>query len=94
MAKTSEDRNDCSRTILWGVPRSASTAFTLCLSAIDGIEVWFEPSFYCHFAKLETDVTLGEEQQTECGKNADITQIRCDVMNGLYNTQFDRDILS
>ncbi|XP_071489791.1 uncharacterized protein [Diadema antillarum] len=36
-----------SRVILWCVPRSISTALTKCLSAVDGIEVWFEPFWRC-----------------------------------------------
>ena len=40
-----------SRTMLWCVPRSGSTALTKCLSFIDGIEVWFEPYNNCRSIK-------------------------------------------
>ena len=33
--------------ILWCVPRTTSTAFLKCLSAIEGIEIWFEPYSFC-----------------------------------------------
>ena len=41
-----------SRTIMWCVPRSGSTALTKCLSFIDGIEVWMEPYAYCRNATV------------------------------------------
>ncbi|XP_054753256.2 uncharacterized protein LOC129259014 [Lytechinus pictus] len=40
------------RTILWCVPRSCSTALTKCLSFCKETEVWFEPYTYC---KATTD---------------------------------------
>ncbi|XP_071486562.1 uncharacterized protein [Diadema antillarum] len=36
-----------SRVIVWCAPRSISTALLKCLSAVDGIEVWFEPFYRC-----------------------------------------------
>ena len=56
-----------SRTILWCVPRSISTAFCKCVSFIEDIEVWFEPYCYSYLAnveyKLHTDVSLPMEYE-------------------------------
>lgn len=35
------------RVFLWIVPRSASTAFTKCMSFVDDTEVWMEPYYMC-----------------------------------------------
>ena len=31
------------RVIMWCIPRSVSTAFTKCMSFVDGAEIWLEP---------------------------------------------------
>ena len=41
------------RTFLWCVPRSVSTAFAKCLSFINDTEVWFEPYAYSYVARVE-----------------------------------------
>ena len=51
-----------SRIILWCVPRTTSTAFLKCLSAIEGMEIWFEPYSFCCKAR---DTYLGHSQSTE-----------------------------
>ena len=50
MAENDVSSGERSRTIMWCVPRSGSTALTKCLSFIDGIEVWFEPYAFCRLA--------------------------------------------
>ena len=37
------DRPSNPRVIMWCVPRSVSTAFTKCMSFVDGAEIWLEP---------------------------------------------------
>ena len=37
------DRPQNPRVIMWCVPRSVSTAFTKCISFVDGADVWLEP---------------------------------------------------
>ena len=51
-----------SRIILWCVPHTTSTAFLKCLSAIEGIEIWFEPYSFCCKAR---DTYLGQYQSIE-----------------------------
>ena len=43
-----------SRTILWCVPRTVSTALSKCISSAQDnqVQVWFEPFFYCLFTSL------------------------------------------
>ncbi|XP_041481690.1 uncharacterized protein LOC121428881 [Lytechinus variegatus] len=41
------------RTILWCMPRSVSTALTKCLSFTPDTQVWFEPYCYCFLARRE-----------------------------------------
>ena len=83
-----------SRTILWCVPRSASTALTLCLSGIDGLEVWFEPFLHCHIAEVETRLQLGRELPLEYLDNEDTYLETSQVLNGLHGAHFNPELIS
>ena len=91
----SADIADCgSRTFLWCVPRSTSTALTKCLSFIEGIEVWFEPFCYCHLAKRETTNQLHVELPPDYHGNEEIFRKAADFMNEVTNCrQFSPDSL-
>ena len=64
------------RTFLWCVPRSGSTALTKCLTAIEGMNVWFEPFISCVEAKMimhtkgQIDVPLVYEGNEEIFERA------------------------
>ncbi|XP_072171348.1 uncharacterized protein [Diadema setosum] len=66
------------RTIMWCVPRTISSAVTKCFSAIEGIEVWFEPYFYC----LVTETTMARDRNLTIPKeyegNEDLYQQAAD----------------
>ena len=84
-----------SRTILWCVPRSASTAFTLCLSGIDDLEIWFEPFCYCFLARVETRRRSGRELPFECRGNEDIFDKALDFMKEMQNgAHFNPEFIS
>ena len=72
------DRTSNPRVIMWCVPRSVSTAFTKCMSFVDGAEVWLEPYVMSNTIpkifdifhdgdgeKLPTEVTGNEELYRE-----------------------------
>eukprot|EP00057_Strongylocentrotus_purpuratus_P010689 XP_011665163.1 PREDICTED: uncharacterized protein LOC105438705 [Strongylocentrotus purpuratus] len=65
-------RDDGSRTIIWCVPRSVSTALTKCLSFIEGIQMWFEPYTYCRFAQVITKEQLDLDLPAEYEGNEEI----------------------
>ncbi|XP_072171392.1 uncharacterized protein [Diadema setosum] len=73
-----------SRTIMWCVPRTISSAVTKCLSAIDGVEVWFEPYFYC----LATETVMASDLNVTIPKeyegNENIFQQAADYLQGLW----------
>ncbi|XP_071477861.1 uncharacterized protein [Diadema antillarum] len=72
-----------SRTIMWCVPRTISSAVTKCFSAIDGIEVWFEPYFYC----LGTETVIARDRNLTIPKeyegNEDLYQQAADYLQAV-----------
>ncbi|XP_003727377.1 uncharacterized protein LOC100887840 [Strongylocentrotus purpuratus] len=65
-------RDGGSRTIIWCVPRSVSTALTKCLSFIEGIQVWFEPYAYCRNTRVIIKQQLDLDLPTEYEGNEEI----------------------
>eukprot|EP00057_Strongylocentrotus_purpuratus_P018496 XP_011672970.1 PREDICTED: uncharacterized protein LOC105442497 isoform X1 [Strongylocentrotus purpuratus] len=65
-------RDDGSRTIIWCVPRSVSTALTKCLSFIEGIQVWFEPYTYCRITQVTIKQQLDLDVPAEYEGNEEI----------------------
>ncbi|XP_071498621.1 uncharacterized protein [Diadema antillarum] len=57
----SESGSERSRVFLWCVPRAGSTAFTKCLSAIEDMEVYFEPFAYSFVAARTYKQLCGED---------------------------------
>ncbi|XP_063951913.1 uncharacterized protein LOC129280600 [Lytechinus pictus] len=49
------------RLFLWVVPRTISTALTKCLSAIEGMEVWFECFVACSAVRKQYQLATGED---------------------------------
>eukprot|EP00057_Strongylocentrotus_purpuratus_P011233 XP_011665707.1 PREDICTED: uncharacterized protein LOC105438976 [Strongylocentrotus purpuratus] len=81
-------RDGGSRTIIWCVPRSVSTALTKCLSFIEGIQVWFEPYIYCRYARVITKQQLDHDLPAEYEGNEEIYKRMADHFReiGLMNT--------
>ncbi|XP_071483415.1 uncharacterized protein [Diadema antillarum] len=50
-----------SRVIMWCVPRTISSALTKCLSAVQDLEVHFEPYQYCFAAAAAHKASCGED---------------------------------
>ncbi|XP_011665164.2 uncharacterized protein LOC105438707 [Strongylocentrotus purpuratus] len=65
-------RDDGSRTIIWCVPRSVSTALTKCLSFIEGIQVWLEPYSYCRTTRVIIKQQLDLDVPAEYEGNEEI----------------------
>ncbi|XP_072166451.1 uncharacterized protein [Diadema setosum] len=59
MSSAGESTDNGTRVIMWCVPRSVSTALTKCLSAIQGMEIHFEPYAYSYVAKRSYKVFSG-----------------------------------
>ncbi|XP_071485853.1 uncharacterized protein [Diadema antillarum] len=73
-----------SRTIMWCVPRTISSAVTKCLSAIDGIEVWFEPYFYCLATETVSASDLNLTIPKEYEGNEKFFQQAADHLRGVW----------
>ncbi|XP_041478895.1 uncharacterized protein LOC121426603 [Lytechinus variegatus] len=61
-----------SRTIIWGVPRTVSTALLKCLSFIEDIQVWFEPYTYCRAAQVHAKQLMGVDLPNEYEGNEEV----------------------
>ena len=79
------------RIIMWSAPRTASTAITKCLAAIDGMEVWLEP--YNH-ACTARDIYLkkcGGEWPTEYEGNEATFAKAAALMKGMGFPKIEPD---
>ncbi|XP_071485873.1 uncharacterized protein [Diadema antillarum] len=74
-----------SRTIMWCVPRTISSAVTKCFSAIDGIEVWFEPYFYC----LGTETVIARDRNLTIRRNTKETKTSISKQRTIYRQSGD-----
>ncbi|XP_041457448.1 branched-chain-amino-acid aminotransferase-like protein 2 [Lytechinus variegatus] len=61
-----------SRTIIWCVPRTVSTALTKSLSFIKDIEVWFEPFTNCRVTQVHVKQTFGLDLPNKYEGNEEI----------------------
>ncbi|XP_030830756.1 uncharacterized protein LOC105437649 [Strongylocentrotus purpuratus] len=90
----SSSNTDGSRTILWCVPRSISTALAKCLSFIDASEVWFEPYAYCNATSNEYNHQTKLNIPMDYEGNEEIFQRVKKALDGMANTHFEPDRLS
>ena len=90
MAATAEGM----RIYLWHMPRSGSTALTKCLSATEGLDVWFEPFYYCFTARLchlrETNENLPESYEG----NEDVYRRASDILGKFVACRLEPERLS
>ncbi|XP_054755323.2 uncharacterized protein LOC129261289 [Lytechinus pictus] len=91
LAKNMEDGT--TRTFLWCVPRSTACAFTRSLSAIGGIEVWYEPFFFSFVAELDSKRRLGIDLPTSYDGNEETFQKVADMLKSVSHFNFKADQL-
>nr|XP_054771364.1 uncharacterized protein LOC129279294 [Lytechinus pictus] len=77
------------RLFLWVVPRTISTALCKCLSAIDGMEVWFECFVPCNIARKEYLLTTGEEIPMDYEGNEERAQEAATKLERLAGSKVD-----
>nr|XP_054754149.1 uncharacterized protein LOC129260131 [Lytechinus pictus] len=83
-----------SRTILWCVPRSVSTALARCLSAIEDIQIWFEPFCYCYIVKVEFERITGRVLPEDYRGNEQTFLEASRILQKLTAANFKPDFLS
>ncbi|XP_071477857.1 uncharacterized protein [Diadema antillarum] len=83
-----------SRTFLWCVPRSISSALTKCLTATKDLEVWFEPFFFCFVARLDAKKRLGVDLPRSYHGNEDVFQEVADLLKSFSHCTFKPDHLA
>nr|XP_054771341.1 uncharacterized protein LOC129279274 [Lytechinus pictus] len=71
------------RLFLWVVPRTVSTALTKCLSAIDGMKVWFECFTTCSTARKQYQLVTGENLPMEYKGNEEKARHAADILQPL-----------
>ncbi|XP_011682193.1 uncharacterized protein LOC105446718 [Strongylocentrotus purpuratus] len=75
------------------IPRTISTAFTKCLSAIEGMEVWFECFTYCSHTAREYKLATGEDMPMEYEGNEKQVQQAVTVYERLAGCKLEADRL-
>ncbi|XP_041476142.1 uncharacterized protein LOC121424498 [Lytechinus variegatus] len=60
------------KVFLWCSPRTVSTAFTKCMSFIEGMEIWSEPFVYCYLSSKEVKKKLNVDLPFVLEGNEDI----------------------
>eukprot|EP00057_Strongylocentrotus_purpuratus_P009571 XP_011664045.1 PREDICTED: uncharacterized protein LOC105438211 [Strongylocentrotus purpuratus] len=83
-----------SRTILWCVPRSVSTALARCLSAIEDNQIWFEPFCYCYFAQVEFERITGRKLPKDIRGNEQTFLEASGILQKLTRSNFRPDFIS
>ena len=91
MSSVSSESYHGSRTILWCVPRSVSTALMKCLSFISDTEVWFEPYSMCYGARLEYRRTMNTDLPMEYDGNEKDFQRAAESVGAVVQTKFEPD---
>ncbi|XP_072171121.1 uncharacterized protein [Diadema setosum] len=88
------DPSSRSRTILWCVPRSASTSLTKCLSSIEECEIWLEPYCFSHIAMMEYAHHFGGKLPTDREGNEEVCQKVADKLTEIAMTRYNPDYIS
>ena len=80
-----------SRTILWCIPRSVSTALMKCLSFIEDNEVWSEPYSFCYAAKVEYRRAMNADIPIDYEGNEEAFQKAAECLGAVFRTPFEPD---
>ncbi|XP_071498676.1 uncharacterized protein [Diadema antillarum] len=81
------------KVMMWCVPRSISSAFVKCLSAISHTEVWFEPYTFSNLGRIEYKHHTNEDIPTEYDGNEKAFQKAATLLEIMAHTKFEPERL-
>ncbi|XP_071479273.1 uncharacterized protein [Diadema antillarum] len=79
------------RLIVWCLPRTISTAIVKCLSAIEGLEVWFEPLCYSALAARTYEFACGREAPLVYEGNEEAIASAAAILSSMIGSKIDAD---
>ena len=82
------------RTFLWCVPRSSSTALMKCLSFVDDLEAWFEPYLFAHVAARHYKRTTNSDLPREYHGHEDAYRIAAECLGREIRCELEPSRLS
>ncbi|XP_072168035.1 uncharacterized protein [Diadema setosum] len=79
------------RIILWCLPRTISTALIKCLSAIEGLEVWFEPLCYSALAASLYKIASGQDAPLVYEGNEEAIASAAEILSSVIGSKVEAD---
>ncbi|XP_071498151.1 uncharacterized protein [Diadema antillarum] len=79
------------RLIVWCMPRTISTALAKCLSAIEGLEVWFEPFCYSETAANVYKQAVGRDLPKVYDGNEEAIASAAEILSNIVGSKIEAD---
>ncbi|XP_071498150.1 uncharacterized protein [Diadema antillarum] len=79
------------RIVLWCLPRTISTALIKCLSAIEGLEVWFEPLCYSALAASLYKIASGRDAPLVYEGNEEAIASAAEILSSVIGSKVEAD---